>query len=234
LIASTAIDANWILVNIVSSGVNSNTNGLLDVLIGAATEAVLISDLPVTSRGAAEGGGGPYLFPVFIPKGSRLAAMYQNNAGDTTADITVQLFSGNPQSPWAGCSYVDRYGVTASSRGTNVDPGGVADTYVGNVEITASTTRDYRWLVLTMQNSDNNFAAAARWTIQLDIGAATEASLAGDFMLSAGTTGDRSMPFMHYYLPIFVPRSSRLSVDAKCTSITDGDRDLYISIYGAG
>lgn len=233
LIAATAHDAHWISVTILPGG-TSGLNGLLNLLIGSATEAVLIADLPITARAVNEGGGGPFLFPVFIPKGSRLAAAYQNATGSSTAEVMVHLFGGNPSGPWADCTYVDRYGSTASSLGTNVDPGGVANTFIGYQQITASTLRPIRWLVLAVQNADNTFAAAAQWTVRLGIGSATEAQIGGDLILMGGVTTDMSMLVMHWYFPIYVPTGSRLAVDAKCSVTTDGDRDLYVSIFGAG
>jgi hypothetical protein len=232
LIAATAHDAHWISVSILTAG-TPGTVGLCHILIGASTESVLIADLPCNNRAANEGGGGPYLFPLFIPKGSRLSAQYQANNTSTNAEVTVQLFGGNPVGPWADCGYVDRYGATASSRGTNIDPGGVADTYA-LVEITAATLRPIRWLVLCAQNADTAFAAATQWTVRLKIGASTEAQIGGDLILTAGATTDNARPFTHWYFPIYIPKGSRLSVDAKCSSTTDDDRDLYISIFGAG
>ena len=233
LIASTAHNAQWMSVNIYA-GTTSGLTGLLDILIGSATEQVLIANLPTTSREASEGGGGPYLFPVSIPRGSRISAQYQNSTGSSIALVTVQLFSGHPASPWSNCTYVDRYGATATSRGTNIDPGAVANTYSAYSAIANTTLRDIRWLVLCVQNADTASAAATQWTIQVAIGAATEQVIAGDFLLTGGQLTDNAMPFMHYYLPIYIPRGSIISVRAKCSSATDGDRDLYVSLFGAG
>ncbi len=234
LIASTAHDAHWISVTILTGGTTSGS-GTVDLLIGASTEAVLIADLPLTHRAVNEGGGGPFLFPLFIPKGSRLAAKVMGGAVSVTVEVVVHLFGGNPAGPWADCTYVDRYGtVSIAGLGVNVDPGGSANTYVGYTQITASTLRPIRWLVLCVQNSDTALAAAAQWTVQLGIGSATEAQIGGDLILTAGTTTDNAMPFMHWYFPVFIPTGSRLAVNAKCSSTTDGDRDLYVSIFGAG
>lgn len=233
LTAATEQDAHWVSVTILV-GATAGLTGLLSLLIGASTESVLIADLPVTARVAQEGGGGPYLFPVFIPKGSRLSASYQNSTGSATVEVIVHLFGGSPLGPYAGCTYVDRYGDTASSRGTNVDPGAVANTYSAWVAIANTTLRPIRWLIVAVQNTDTTFAAAAQWTLQVGIGAATEQQIGGDLRLMAGTAGDNAFPFMHVYLPLFVPAGSILSVRAKCSSTTDGDRDLYVSLFGAG
>lgn len=234
LIAATAHDTHWVSVTAVTGGTTGN-NGLLDILIGASTEAVLIPNLPVISRAANEGGGGPFLFPLFIPKGSRLAAQYQNQTGSSTVEVVVHLFGGNPSGPWADCTYVDRYGATATSLGTNVDPGGTAHTYLANyVEITASTLRPIRWLLLCAQNDDAAFTGNQRWTIRLGIGAATEAQIGGDLIVSAGNTLDNALFSPVFPIPLFISTGSRLSVNAKCSVTVDGDRDLYVSLFGCG
>lgn len=232
LIASTAHDAHWISVTAVSGAGATNGTGFLDIQIGASTESILIADLPTHHR-TNEGGGGPFVFPLFIPKGSRLSAVYANSAATTSVEVVVHLFGGNPAGPWADCTYVDRYGATTFSRGTNVDPGGVANTYV-LAQITAATLRPIRWLVLAVHNIDFTHAAAQQWTVGLMIGASTEAQIGGDLILTSGTTTDANMPFTHWYFPIYIPTGSRLSVQAKCSSTTDIDRDLYVSIFGAG
>ncbi len=233
LIASTEQDGHWLSVTIVQGATGTNTVGLLDILIGAATEQVLIANLPTSTRGGDEGGGGPFLFPLFIPKGSRLSGQYQANNTSCTVEVILHQFGGTAFGPYAGCTYVDRYGDTASSRGTNVDPGAVANTYSSVVELTSSTLRPIRWLVIGLQNVDTAMSAL-RWTIELLIGAATEVVVGGDLMDGAGATTDNLIPVDHYYIPIFIPQATRLAVKAKCSSTTDGDRDLYVSLFGCG
>lgn len=233
LTAATDHDAHWVSVTIVV-GATAGLTGLLSLLIGSSTEADLIANLPVTARAANEGGGGPYLFPLFVPKGSRLAASYQNSTGSATVEVVVHLFGGSPLGPYADCAYVDRYGATTTSRGTNVDPGGSVDTYSAWSAIANTTLRPIRWLVVAWQNVDTSFFNSTLWTLQVGIGSATEQVIAGDFLVHAGSTVDASMPFMQVYLPIFIPAGSIVSVRAKCNSTTDGDRDLYVSLFGCG
>lgn len=232
LIAATAHDAHWISVTALQ-GATSGVTGLLDILIGSSTESVLIANLPTTNKTGNEGGGGPFLFPLFIPKGSRLAAAYQASTGSATVEVVVHLFGGNSLGPWADCSYVDRYGATTTSRGTAIDPGAVADTYV-LAQITAATVRPIRWMVLCVQSFDTGITAAQQWTLQLMIGASTEQKIGGDMILTTSTNVDNSMPFMHWYFPVFIPTGSRLSVQAKCSIATAGDRVLNASLFGAG
>lgn len=235
LTGSTTHDAYWISIQCVNSLVGTaNYVGLLDILIGAATEQVLIADLPLSFRANYEGGGGEFLFPLFIPKGSRLSARYQAvGTGTSEVLVTVRLYGGSPNSPLAGCTYVDRYGGTSASRGTGIDPGGTSNTYSAWEEIAASTLRPIRWLVLGIQHSDLSISSSI-WIIQVGIGSATEQVIAGDFLLTGGTTSDNALPYMHFYLPIFIPAGSRLSVRAKYSGTIDGDRDIAVSLFGAG
>jgi hypothetical protein len=232
LIAATEQDCYWISVTVVAS-TPAGTNGLLDILIGASTEQVLIADLQVTNRGTDEGGGGPFLFPLFIAKGSRLSAKYQATGTSAVVHVMVHLFGGNPSGPYAGCSYVDRYGSTTSSTGTSIDPS-TANTYSAWTAIANPTLRPIRWLVVTCSNADTAFSAATIWTVEVGIGAATEQTITGDLLYSTGATGDNAMSFHHFYLPVFVPAGSTLSVRVKCNSATAGDRTAFVSLHGAG
>lgn len=80
LIAATAFDSFFIVI--VASGYaisGFGSRGCLDILIGAATEAVLIPNLLMGYCGDWLGSGGVdsapkcWAFPLYIPAGSRLA-----------------------------------------------------------------------------------------------------------------------------------------------------------------
>jgi hypothetical protein len=230
LIASTAHDAHWIEVMAGNPGPAGATI-LLDILIGASTEAVLIPNLQFVAE-AANDGGGRWLFPVFIPKGSRIAAQSSSSNNSETCIVGVVLFNAGITSHYAPTNVV-QYGTISTSRGVNIDPGAVAHTKAGLTEITAATTRDHHWLVLSVVNSDSTWAASAKWLIDVMIGASTEAVLVGNLAVGGAGTADAQLPEKVFHLPVFVPKGSRLSVQAQCSSTTDGDRDIYVVLHGA-
>lgn len=230
LIAATEHDANWIAIS--SNSHSVSTVGLIDIGIGAAAEQILIPDLFVIARNAG-GGFPPYLFPVFIPKGSRITARWQNAAISATARVSVHLFGGTLLSGGSGPSIVSGYGATASSLGTNIDPGATANTWSAWTEMTAATDRDHRWLVLSGRYGDGAPAATVSHRVQIGIGAATEQVLVPDIPITVDTIADFAFSAVTAY-PIFIPKGSRLTLRVRASVTADGDRDVWLRLYGAG
>jgi hypothetical protein len=229
LIASTAHDANWIAVGL--TGAASSSVGLLDILIGAATEQVIVPDLFYVARGSTASAGS-YLVPIFIPKGSRISARVQSATVSGSIVVTIHLIGGSLIGGGQAAPAVSGYGATASSLGTNIDPGGTANTWSAWTEITAATERDHRWLILSGRYGDAN-GLATSWRVQVGIGAATEQVLVPDIAFSMDATSDLVYNAVHSF-PIFIPKGSRLSARVRSSSITDGDRDIWVRLYGAG
>lgn len=229
LLAATDFDAHWIEVMV--GNPSAAVSYAVNILIGAATEAILIPALTFRAR-AANDGGGRWLFPVFIPKASRIAASVQDSTGSSTCLVGVNLF--NAGIGMGGLpSTVAQYGTLASSLGVNVDPGGSAHTDSGWVEITSATSWNHNWLALTVANTDTAFTAATKWLIDIGIGAATETVLVSDLPLGGAGTADVPRPDHVFHLPVFVTKGSRLTCRARCGITTDGDRDLFVTIHGA-
>lgn len=233
LTAATTYDAHWMLVAITDMSQTGGTY-FVDILAGAATEAVIVPDLFAAPR-APGAASGPYLFPVFVPKGTRIAARCQASGGASTARVAVTLVSGGPSLPGAPppSGAVSAYGATASVIGTNVDPGGVADTDSAWTEIAAATNRDHHWIVISGRFGDGSLAATTHWRLSVGIGSATEADLIPALHFSADTASD--FPFNPVVcLPCFVPKGSRLAVLVRSSVTTDADRDINVKLYGAG
>lgn len=228
LTAATTHDANWIVVNLGASA--NQASFLVDIAIGSATEQIILPDLLVWTR--LGDSGQTYLFPIFIPAGSRLAARCQSSTGGGAIQITVNLVSGTMLGGGVGPSWADAYGAVAASTGTNVDPGGTASTDSSWVEIASATTRPHNWLVFAAKFGDGTLAAAAKWLVDIGIGSATEQEIVSDIFVSAGITTDMACGGWVQHFPIFIPEGSRLTCRARCSVTTDGDRDLNVKLYG--
>lgn len=231
--ASTAHDAHWIEIDVTNS--STVAIALLDIGIGAGgSETVIIPDLVVVTKGSP-GSGVPYLFPVFIPRGSRVAARFQDIVGGMTLGVSVRLISPALSSGGVAPSVVSAYGATTSSMGTEIDPGGTANTDTSPVEIAGATDRDHRWLVMAGRFGDNSLSSGGCvWRMQILAGASmSETVLIGDIHISAESSADN--PFnMCRTFPVFIPRGTRLSVVLRCSSIQSGDRLARVKLYGAG
>ena len=229
LIAATAQDAHWIEVMV--GNPSAAASFAVDILIGAATAAPLIPKLTFRGRTANEGGG-RWLFPVFVPKGSRIAASVQSSGGNTTCIVGVVLFNSGITSHGMPMDVV-QYGTLTTSLGVNVECTVINTKTTTPVEITAATTRDHHWLVLTIANIDVAWAASCKKLIDVLIGASTEAVLVGNLATGGAGTADQQMPEQQFHLPVYVPKGSRLAVQMQASAVTDGDRDIYVTIHGA-
>lgn len=229
LIAATDHDAHW--VEVAATNPSGGNSFAVDLLIGASTEAVLIPNLTFRARAGNEGGG-RWLFPVFVPKGSRLAAQMGSSGGATTCLVAVNLFNAGFAGAGGLSSTVDQYGTLTSSLGVTVDCGGVAHTDV-TAQITAATLRPHSWIVLTVANTDTAFAGTTKFLVDVCVGAATEVAILSDYPLGGAGSADTLRPDQQIHIPAFVPQGSRLTVRARCSSTTTGDRSLFCTLHGA-
>jgi hypothetical protein len=229
LTSATTNDANWVLIHF--GNISTLTNFLVDIAIGAATEQIIIPDLSVPGRNTGAGGGS-FLFPIFVPAGSRLTARCQAVTVSATIEIVMTLFSGTLLSGSSQpSSIVSAYGAVASSLGTNLD-GVTANTDSAWTELTAATDRDHSWLCVAARYGDTTLAAVTRWMVDIGIGSATEAEIISDLFVTADTTSD--FPYTPVlWFPYYVPAGSRLTARVRSNVATDGDRDINIRLYGA-
>jgi hypothetical protein len=228
LTSATANDANWVLVHL-GNAASAGSNHLVDIAIGAATEQVIIPDLNMMSK-AAGANFGSYLFPIFIPAGSRLTARAQGPAA-TTLEVVLTLFSGTMLAGGAPPSIVSAYGAVASSLGTAID-GVTANTEGAWTQIAAATDRDHCWWCVSGRIGDATLAAVTRWMIDLGIDTATETEIVGDLYFTADITSD--LPYNPVVcFPYFVPAGSRITARMRSNVATSGDRVANIKLYGA-
>ena len=174
LIASTSGPVDWLQIHAVGTFTSAtDTSSLVDIGIGpAGSETIIASSLPSGFREPLSAAGlipTPAMFPVTIPKGTRISCRAQALiASDTVTVYTETYFQG------LRCgSVVDTYGAnTASSRGTNMP---TSNTYV---ELTAATTQPYQALVVLPAMGGSNSTAGASVTYTLGAGpAAAETTL---------------------------------------------------------
>jgi len=177
IIASTAYDACRVVVQIDGPwGSNTNTDALLNIYLGAASSEVLFIPnllagwvMPNTSTTPPARG---YLFPLFIPRGSRISASLRALIASETANVRISLYGGDDA--WAGAGVESVGAVTASSRGTNVTPGTTSD---GTFTDLATTVRAFRYVFATIMGNPDTTLAADRLALDLGTGSALIAGL---------------------------------------------------------
>lgn len=166
LIASTPQDAYGVFVMMSNVGASAvDTSMLVDIGIGAVgSESVLVPDLNAGGAHVLASFGKRLYLPLYVPRGSRLAARAQAAVASDTVRVDLFLY-GDPPTPAFVGSKVTAYGVNAAaSRGTSVAASNAW------TEITASTADEhYLWYVMPDQLSDTT-TAASNATIDIGFG----------------------------------------------------------------
>ena len=231
LIASTAGEASGIVVHIQGSGTNS-ADFLIDIGIGAATEEVLIPDIQWSN--ASAGTAGSVVFPVHVPAGSRISARIASTTASGTKRVSVTLLPVGP-GVHPGFGACTAYGVVAaSSAGTQVDPGGTANTKGAFTQLVASTASPIHAVVLGFgAGGDWSRAAQAHQLWDIAVGAATEQIVIPD-VPTLTNTGSTSMPepFFSGPYPVSIPAGERITARMQSAVNTAGDRVLSVVVYG--
>ncbi len=226
LIASTARESFWITVMAVGYGNNATASaGCLDILIGSATESVLIPDLLIGGAGgiaAQEKGIKTWDFPLYIPAGARIAAQAAGERTATAFRVAVMLRGGGTgDPPWKYGTKVTTYGASAPS-GTAITAG--ASGAEGNwTQITASTTEPHIAVVPSLQVAAADVSWLARPVfVDIGVGAATEEQIAESYIWQTDNVETMCGPVPSFptYCPI--PSGTRLTMRASGSGTVDG------------
>lgn len=233
LIASTAFDAQLIVVELAGSAANAtDTSTLIDIGIGAAAaETVIIPDLlagfiPTPDVGSCRS----YIFPLYIPSGSRLSARSASVRTTGSTRVFVKLYGGprNPEAWWCG-SQVTAYGInTADSGAVSVTAGNSGAETASPVSI-GTTSADHKCLVVGVQpNSATVTAKAYHFDVGIDT-ASTTWLRQDDLYLNTSTT-ETSWPGVTWW-PIFapIPNGTVLVVGGECSGTADA---MDFALYG--
>lgn len=227
--AANNIQDSWgIEVSVFETGASATANECsIDILVGGATDDVLISSLLVGGAYAAT--PRTFFFPVHIPAGLRVAARLASVRTGITPDPTVlvTLYGGTPP-PFKVGNKVITYGTKINNaRGQAVTPtasGGAASV----TQMVASSTDDAFYLLPGFQVAVDTTIAAAGWlAVGIGVGAATEERI--------GTWWFGKSAAEHQYgcyptLGAFrnVPAGSRLSLLVSNGTANDSDHDGLI------
>jgi hypothetical protein len=193
--------------------------GALDILIGGATDDVLINSLLV--GGTYMGGMRSYFFPLHIPAGLRIAARFSSAYTHTTdPGVVCTLYSGSAPGGMKSGRKVTTYGTKASnSRGVSITPGqnGAAGSWT---QIVASTTEDHFYFMPGFQvEVDTTIASVGMMNVGIGVGAATEERI-GTWWFSKNASEQQSGPNPARGVNRWVPSGTRLSMQASVSSTT--------------
>ena len=229
--ASTAFDSSKLWL-----GTAGNTQGnvyMTDIATGAAaSEVVQVANL-ICQGLFNEIYGAYYIGPIDldIASGTRIALATQSNtAGADTFGGWIMQENRALGSLTDPVTYGADSGTTLA---TVVDPGAVADTKGGYVQITASTTSDHdAVLVLVGMGTNTAVGTGINWNLDIATGAGgAEVIKVPDITLVSSTTSDALFPPVSRF-EFTIASGTRIAVNAMCTSTDATDRLIQVSIIG--
>lgn len=236
LIASTAFSYDSIQLALTRPHPAAAALQLVDIAIGAASsEVVIVADLPLANLSARPGSLNLWL-PLHIPSGSRIAArVHRSNVASTTVDVSIVGCAASPFGipPYRRCT---TYGtVLASAKGTQIDPGGTANTKSAHVEIEDSTANPIKLLyaiVLRSQTGGNNSTDVDALT-EFYVGAASsEQPLVPYCVQHMGATGDVWQPRTFGPFKVDLPAGVRITGKAQSSGTTANAREVAVTLLG--
>lgn len=225
IFSSTSFDSYW--MSIVATEYGATTvaaEGAMDILIGAATEEVLIPNLLMGHCGAFVTGGGMggkrWDFPLYTPAGSRIAVQAAGARTSTALFVAIYLYGGWGMPPFRVGTNVTTYGMGTVPNGTAITPG----TSGGEgswTEITSATSKDHFAVVPSFQPAtDGNFGARA-YALDIGVGAATEEMISEGWWYT--TDSVEKMSNLNVTMPCFqdIPSGTRLVARVSNNSTND-------------
>ena len=233
-VATTTFDVGAIGVQLLSEtfAASTDTSSLLDIGVGAAaSETVVVPDIPVGWKFGTSGGVPPAfigIYPVFIPKGSRIAMRRQSAVASASVNVHLQLFPlrDDRQPP----SKLLAIGANAAtSQGAGLTNPGSTNTKGAWAEIVASCPMPLQGVVIGVQGK-GDVSQGGGHLLDIGVGAAGgEVVVIADMYLLANTS-----EWIHVQWPgpyqIDIPLGARISARFQSTSTTSGVDVILIGI----
>lgn len=217
--ANNTQDSWGISLHITGTGASATaTEACMDILIGGATDDVLIPAL-ICGYGGFGRAWWNYFFPLHIPQGKRIAASLASVRTSINARVICHLYGGSPP-PFRVGRKVTTYGTQVNNaRGQAVVPtasGGTASV----TQMTASTTEDHFAVLPGFQAETDTTTSALYPNIGIGVGASPEDRV-GTWMFTSTTVEDCGGPTP--FMPAFVdiPAGSRLTMLASNSGAND-------------
>lgn len=203
----------------------------LDILIGGATDDVLIAALLVggaSPLGATAISGGPreYFFPVHIPQGKRIAAIHASVRTSINLRLLVTLFGGGVPPGRVGRKVTTYGSQINNARGQAVTPS-QSGAAASATEMSASTSEDHFAFLPGFQCSTDTTVAGTVVNLGIGVGASTEDRI-GTWWCSLNSSECQTAPIPSEPALQDVPAGSRLTLLASNSGTNDSAYDGLI------
>lgn len=227
LLASTSEAIAAILPSVSNANAGSQKY-LWDVGTGAGgAEAVLIADMPFHNGSNFNINCTTFYLPITIATSTRLAARCQASGASSTMEVSATLVGGT------GTAAPTTYGaVTASSNGTQVDPGGSANTKGSYAQVTASTSATHTWWIVLIASRGNANPAGALFALDVATGAGgAETVVIPDLQFSSNAGADTFNPGS-WSVPLSIASGTRIAARAASGTTDATDRLFDVVLIG--
>lgn len=238
LIASTAENYAGLLVHVTGNQATASVAFLIDIAVGAAAaEQVLIPNVYYyqgSSSSVVRHDVMAY-FPVAVAAGSRLSMRSQSSVASGVCIVQVLGVPINPFVP-EGFTRCTSYGeVLASSLGTQIDSGAVANTEGAYAALSASTTNPMKAIrVIVTVGNGTLPATAGTGLLDLAIGAAAAEQVVIPNLqyIRSTTTGSDARIWSPPVWPVDIPSATRLAARCQFGNTDANARLMRLVAYG--
>lgn len=231
LVASTTFSASGIVIE---ANQSSQQSLLFDIGIGASSsEVACISNVLLASNATNPNSIQPTWWPIQIPAGSRISARCQDNIGSGAITMCAHLVGGAFDLPTQRCIVTTYGALTASSRGTLVDPTATPNTKGSWTQLTASTTYAIHGLMIGAGIKDTSAAVTFSTLADVGVGAGgSEVVLIPNYRVVINNTDELYPSFSPIY-PVNIPAGSRLAMRSQSgsSSATQATRSVDFVLY---
>lgn len=233
LVAASARDAHSIVLEIGTPTAAGPLGFLIDIGIGAGgSEQIIIPNLFYDQR-TDNNESVIYVLrlKLKIPAGSRVAARVQCGTASRVQRISAQLVSGVASEDRIGRVYA--YGVdTATSRGTQIDPGATVHTKGAWAQLVASSD-ELSGLFMVPGHGPVSSTINSGNLADIGIGAAgSELVIVPNIFVANSQSGDLFLPAVTDLFRAKIPAGSRLAVRAQSTNNSATERQFDVALYG--
>ena len=230
LVASTAHDAAGMILEGHFTAPSGAGYGLADIAVGGSgSEVVLVADIPLMRLSSQQYGWAPIILPIAIAAGTRLSARFQASQASSSCVLLGQLVGKTFDYPILGAGCQSLGAVSATSKGTAVDPGGTANTKGSWVQMSASLAKNCNWVMMSV-TQDSPITVGGSWLIDIGIGGSgSEVVVVPNIYLYGNAVG--GLAVQRFFLPLSLVAGQRVAVRAQCASTVSTDRQLLVTMH---
>lgn len=202
---------------------------LMDIAIGGAGSEVVVC--PNVFWSGIKGQTKYIHLPIQIPAGATVSICGQSATGGQQWYAWFVFLRRGLWGVPSGGQIISVGEVTASSRGTQVDPGASAGTYGAWAQLTASTSADITALYPNMGHALAVSSQAAQGYFDIGVGAAaSEIPIIENFPYGQDGANNVGSGGPGFWLPVNIPAGSRIAVRARINVNTNPGRQFYMQM----